>query len=352
MIIGNLEVYGIIYDIRNKINNKHYIGQTARDFKKRYFYNGDSDIERIYNLNKAVKERGNGYYNPHLVSSIEKYGFENFEVNKTLDVAFSKEELDIKEKVWIGIFDSFKKGYNRNIGGLGNKGAIRISGKENPSSRSVIQLSLEGDFIKQWDCITDIYRGLKIGASDIVGVCSSRYGKKSAGGFLWVYEDDYDKNKTYTYINKAGEYNKIAVVRLNLSGVFIDEFQSISEATRVVAGSDVTKIGMVCKNKRKSHNGYVWVYKDDYINGYKLTSKVEINNIPKEVVQLNKNGEYLKKYESMSIASRETKINISKICLVCQNKRKTTGGYKWMYYKDYKNTIEYLSTILLENKCS
>ena len=31
MYIGNVEVYGIIYDIRNKINNKHYIGQTTRN---------------------------------------------------------------------------------------------------------------------------------------------------------------------------------------------------------------------------------------------------------------------------------------------------------------------------------
>ena len=37
MYIGNMEVYGIIYDIRNKINNKHYIGQTTRTHNRIYY---------------------------------------------------------------------------------------------------------------------------------------------------------------------------------------------------------------------------------------------------------------------------------------------------------------------------
>lgn len=36
MKIGNLEVYGVIYKITNKVNNKVYIGQTVLGFKKRY----------------------------------------------------------------------------------------------------------------------------------------------------------------------------------------------------------------------------------------------------------------------------------------------------------------------------
>ena len=32
MKIGNLKIYGIIYKIQNKINNKVYIGQTISGF--------------------------------------------------------------------------------------------------------------------------------------------------------------------------------------------------------------------------------------------------------------------------------------------------------------------------------
>lgn len=346
MKIGNLEVYGIIYDIRNKINNKHYIGQTARDFKKRYFYNGDSDIERIYNLNKAVKEKGNGYYNPHLVSSIEKYGFENFEVNRTLDVAFSKEELDIKEKVWIGIFDSFKKGYNRNLGGLGNKGAIRISGKENPSSRSVIQLSLEGDFIKQWDCITDIYRELKIGATDIVGVCSSKLNnRKSAGGFIWIYENEYEIDKDYIYINESGEYNKKAVVQLSLKGEYVQEFNSISEASRVVKGTCISKITNCCSNKRKSNGNYMWVYKENYSkdNIYKWDGVTDGEF--KAVIQLSLDGSFIKEHNSLTEATKNVlSSSISKISSCCNNKRKSHANFIWIFKSDYNSDNDYKLT--------
>ena len=119
--IGNLEVYGVIYKITNKVNNKVYIGQTKQGIKKRYNYKGNSYIEKIYNYYECRK-RCNQNYNKHLVNAIEKYKFTSFDVNEIIDIAFSKEELDIKEQCWISIYDSFKNGYNKNIGGGSNSG--------------------------------------------------------------------------------------------------------------------------------------------------------------------------------------------------------------------------------------
>jgi len=98
MKIGNLEVYGIIYKITNIINDKVYIGQTTREngFDGRYYCKGKG-IERVYKYHKNSKERFDDY-NEHLLNSIEKYGFNSFEVNEIFDIAFSKEELNIKEK--------------------------------------------------------------------------------------------------------------------------------------------------------------------------------------------------------------------------------------------------------------
>ena len=120
----NLEVYGIIYLIRNKINGKCYVGQTQKEkgFNGRYYHSGEG-IERVYKHHKLIKERS-GYYNKHLLHSIEKYGFEAFEINKCLDYAFSLEELNIKEKVYIQLYNSFKNGYNETLGGEGVEGHI------------------------------------------------------------------------------------------------------------------------------------------------------------------------------------------------------------------------------------
>ena len=117
---SNLEVYGTIYLIRNKVNGKCYIGQTINGFDGRYNYSGEG-IERVHNYHKSWKEH-NRSYNKHLLSSIEKHGFEAFEVNKCLDYAFSLEELNIKEKVYIQLYNSFKNGYNETLGGEGKEG--------------------------------------------------------------------------------------------------------------------------------------------------------------------------------------------------------------------------------------
>lgn len=119
MKIGNIEVYGIIYKITNKINGKCYIGQTTKGFDKRYVYQGE-DIEKVYKYHLTMKKCDN--YNEHLFRSIEKYGVDSFEVIKVFDVAFSQIELNIKEKFYIKLFKSNERdfGYNINEGGEGN----------------------------------------------------------------------------------------------------------------------------------------------------------------------------------------------------------------------------------------
>ena len=111
--IGNLETYGIIYKIENLVNGKVYIGQTTNDngFNGRYH-------------NDIVKYT----HNKHLKRSFKKYGLDNFEINEMFDIAFSKEELDIKEKCWINIYDScnLEKGYNNADGG--SRGKIHKTG--------------------------------------------------------------------------------------------------------------------------------------------------------------------------------------------------------------------------------
>lgn len=106
MKIGNLEVYGVIYKIQNKVNKKIYIGQTTMGFDKRY-------------NNNLLKNSSNKY----LKSEIRKYGIENFSVCKIFDIAFSKTELDIKEIAYIKCFNSTNElfGYNFMSGGSHGK---------------------------------------------------------------------------------------------------------------------------------------------------------------------------------------------------------------------------------------
>ena len=117
-------IYGVIYKITNKIDGKVYIGQTKHSFDERYHYN----LEK-YTHNLPLK------------NAIKKYGINNFEINKCIDVAFSEIELDIKEECYISIYKSYKNGYNLTLGGDGIKGLAKEkhgmygthrTGSENP----------------------------------------------------------------------------------------------------------------------------------------------------------------------------------------------------------------------------
>lgn len=107
MKVGNIEVYGVIYLIRNRLNGKVYVGQTTHPFKIRY--SGGKWWEQSHNV--------------HLKSAVQKYGIDSFDLMENYDVAFSKQELDIKEIIYINLHMSNNReyGYNKRSGGANGK---------------------------------------------------------------------------------------------------------------------------------------------------------------------------------------------------------------------------------------
>lgn len=58
--------------------------------------------------------------------------------------------------------------------------------KDNKCSKSVMQFSLNWEFIKEWDCMSDIFRTLWINISNISNVCNWRL--KYTGWFIWRFK--------------------------------------------------------------------------------------------------------------------------------------------------------------------
>lgn len=98
------EPYGIIYMIKNIINNKVYIGLTIRDFDKRY--------------KGGLYKNANDY----LKNSIEKYGESSFAIIKEYAVGYSKDHLDYLEDEYILMFNSNKRSHGYNIRRGGHRG--------------------------------------------------------------------------------------------------------------------------------------------------------------------------------------------------------------------------------------
>lgn len=63
-----------------------------------------------------------------------------------------------------------------------------ISGVNNYHAKKVIQLDMNGNFIKEWGCIMDAKR--EYGSIHIEDVCQGK--RKTAGGFIWEYKKEDD----------------------------------------------------------------------------------------------------------------------------------------------------------------
>lgn len=272
MVVNNMEVYGIIYKITNILNGKVYIGQTTkkRGFLDRYPNKGRG-IERVYNFHKKNKNRNEGY-NVHLLNSIEKYGFDAFTVDEVFDIAFTKEELNEKEILYIKRFDSFNNGYNCTLGGEGSKGIHALSGKENPNSRSVCQISIKGELIKIWDCISDVTKELGIDSSKISNVCRGQ--RATTQGYVWVYLEDYEPQKDYSRKPRSRKRKKGTkkVLLIDDDMHILQEFDSVNDAAKKLNISS-GEVSQICLHRKKRKPRFNLKYKDEYIEEQRLNEK-------------------------------------------------------------------------------
>lgn len=183
MKLGNLEIFGVIYKIINKINNKIYIGQTIQE--------GGFDVRYHGNLERNT-------HNKHLKTSIHKYGIENFEIIKIFDIAFSQEELDIREDMYISLYHSMspKYGYNNRTGG--RQGTVNLEGKRNMSKAQGGQKIICITINKIFDNAVEAGEYYNYEPSGIRNCCKGI--RNSAGKhpitkekLVWMYYEDYLK---------------------------------------------------------------------------------------------------------------------------------------------------------------
>lgn len=98
--------------------------------------------------------------------------------------------------------------------------------------------------------------------------------------------------------------------------------------------------------KNNTLNNLEWVsssenIKHSYKNGNRKSPKSMLGKFGKDhhlsisVVQLTKLNEFIKSYDGVRVAERNTNIDRSCIIKACKGIQKTAGGYKWMYKTDY-----------------
>ena len=190
-------------------------------------------------------------------------------------------------------------------------------------TKPVVQLSLKGKFIKEFTGVIEAEKQIKI--KHIYDCCNKK--RNQSGGYIWLYKTDYIK---YQNINNNGKI----IIQLSFDGQFIKEWNSIIEAEKEL---NINNIILCCENLCNYIDNYKWIYKSNYDKNNNYDNR---SHIKKKIVQLDLNNNFIKEYNSIAEAEKETNILNQNITKCCKGKRNHAGKFKWMYKSDYEKYIE------------
>lgn len=270
----------------NQINNKKYIGITKQVPEKRWGNNG-----KRYTSSS------------HFYNAIRKYGWDNFK-HLILYQNMTGKEAREKEVKLIAHYNTLnnKFGYNQTKGGDGCLGF-----KMSKESRNKMKL-IASNRVRSNETREKMRRIMT--------------GRK--------FTQEW-KNKIRD--GRFGENNPSAkeIVQLDTNYKFIKYFPYMRMAEKEL-GINISHISATCLGKEKTASGFVFMYYDDYMkNKDKLVGKNVSYKSLRPVNQYTLEGEFIRRFDSISQAGNYIGLNPSGIKNVCRGNAKTSGGYKWEY---------------------
>lgn len=283
-----------IYKATNKINGKSYIGQTV-DYRRRLWQHRRCYEKEDCKFHDAIKE----------------FGFDNFEC-EIIGTCTNKNEAEKLERKYIELYGSYRNGYNENKGGVGGHNAravvcldldgnfikrydsaadaekdgydnvnvllccknklrsckhhvfmfedeYKTSGakKYNPyvkEGRKVVQCDMAGKLIARFDSVKEAAEETGANRTTISDVLLNK--KKSAAGFIFVYEENFPIKDLSVY-EKKKKGRKIAQIDIE-SGNIINVYDRIADAGKSL-GVSYKCIQKVVDVPGRTAYGYKWI---------------------------------------------------------------------------------------------
>lgn len=179
--------------LNNGIKKDNYIIINCSESNMRYIKRNilNSQLAELYDLNNINWMRCNEYATSNLVKVASEYwnsGIKSttqignlMKLHMTTVIGYLKRAVELG---WCSDYDP--------------KEVMRQNGKVNgiKSKKAIVQLSLNGDFIRGWESATDAAGILDITMSNISAACTGRY--KKSNGFKWMFKEDYEKQLLQT----------------------------------------------------------------------------------------------------------------------------------------------------------
>lgn len=188
--------------------------------------------------------------------------------------------------------------------------------KRRKNCKTVYQYDLDGNFIQEWESVSEIHQTLGYSKQNISHCCLGEL--NSVYGYIWTY----DKNTNIEYKNKNLQKQK-KIYQLTRDGQIIKQWDSLDDISNSL-GYNKSAISQCCLCKSKTAYGYIWRYDDTLHRNISLVPKNA-----KKVYQLDQEGNVIAEFPSVSEAQKVTKINNISNC--CLGQYKTAGGYVWKY---------------------
>jgi hypothetical protein len=115
------------------------------------------------------------------------------------------------------------------------------------------------------------------------------------------------------------------------TGLNIIKIWGSANLAATTLGFNQTCISKACRSFNPFSYGFYWRYKSNY-DYEELTKLIERpHQLSKPVIQLSKSGEFIKEWDSQSLASRGLNIKQGNIWRVLCGKGMSAGGYTWKF---------------------
>ncbi len=210
----------------------------------------------------------------------------------------------------------------------------KILNRAKPRVKPVNRYDKHGVYICTYDSIQEASFDVECSSTNISLCCKQKY--KTIKGSYWRYSEEVLPNQNIEIVKKKSNKGR-SVVQFSLNGDVVAVYLNAKTAEEIT-GIPASCISNCCIKKQISSGGYLWAIESEYENGYIPRYRSDYIT---PVVQLDLNGNFLHKYNSIKEASEKAGVNSSNITVCCQKSGTSAGGYQWVYLKNYNPNEEY-----------
>ncbi len=317
-----------------------YIGKTSRTPLDRWTQGYKSQFE-VYHAIQSIPGNWIDLIDHFYLSNNEKWikweRKTDFRTTNTFDVA----EAHALERKWIKVYDSINPQHGLN-GQTGGDYGFRFNEKSKERNRNA-QPDRNGE--------KNAFYGKK--HSKTVKIKLSEYAKDRAARGDINFKGQHHTEATKQILREKAlaryangkhpslgrrrsleerlqfaEQQKKPITQYSLNGDKIHTFPSVQDAAKAI-GASVSSLSQCALMRTKESCGFIWRYVDyDRLPSSQMPEKTHA--LSKSVHQYDKNGNYIRSFDSISEAAKAISRTTTSLCTALKNGT-SCAGYKWKY---------------------